>query len=151
MRGFLWVELDPVTDNSSNHFYVLNTHFKAHSDGEAERVSQAQCVINWVGQKKMTHPNRAHFLMGDLNSGPIYQQGAFDMLTGPSGPFENTSETNGNNIGTHGSNWIDHILGTKNDFTSSGYQSWTVGAGQVERGGRLSDHLGLRTRIGHLR
>ena len=149
VRGFLWVELDLVTDNSSNHFYVLNTHFKARSDGEAERISQAQCVLNWVRQKKMAHPNRAHFLMGDLNSGPNYQPGAFNLLTGSSGLFDNTSGAL--NLNTHGSHWIDHVLGTKSDFTNQGYQSWTVGAGEVERGGRLSDHLGLRTRIGHVR
>ena len=151
VRGFLWVELDLVTDNTSNHFYVLNTHFKARSSGEAERVSQAQCVINWVLQKKATNPNRAHFLMGDLNSGPDYQRSAYDMLTDVNGLFENTSTAGDNDIDTHTSHWIDHTLGTKGDFTKAGYQSWTVGAGQVERGGRLSDHLGLRTRVGHLR
>ena len=151
VRGFLWVELDLVTDDTSNHFYVLNTHFKAFGHGEAERLSQAQCVIDWVRQKKVTNPNRAHFLMGDLNSGPDYQAGAYNMLTEISGLFENTSRAGINGIDTHGSHWIDHVLGTSGDFTNVGYRSWTVGAGEVAPQQRLSDHLGLRTRIGHLR
>ena len=76
---------------------------------------------------------------------------AYALLTGASGPFENTSTAGIDDINTHGDHWIDQVLGTKGDFTKSGYGSWTVGEGQVQNGGTLSDHLGLRTRIGHLR
>jgi endonuclease/exonuclease/phosphatase family metal-dependent hydrolase len=153
VRGFLWAEIDLLADATSNHFYVLNTHFKAYGTAEAsaERKSQAQCVIDWVAKTKASHPHRAHFLLGDLNSGPDHYTEAYTMLTGPGGPFENTSTASPDGINTHGDNWIDHVLGTKGDFTKVGYQSWTVGAGQVQNGGTLSDHLGLRTRIGHLK
>ena len=154
VRGFMWAEVDLISDHTSNHFYVLNAHFKAGSSNEAvgERVAQALCVIDWVKAKKVTNPHRAHFLLGDLNSGPDYNNDAYAMLTAPGtvGPFENTSTAGTNDLDTHDSHWIDHVLGTKNDFTRAGYASWTVGAGEVENGGALSDHLGLRTRIGHL-
>ena len=153
VRGFMWAEVDLISDSTSNHFYVLNAHFKAHTTSAdiAQRAAQAQCVINWVKAIKVTNPHRAHFLLGDLNSGPDHSTQAYAMLTGAGGPFENTSTAGINAINTHGSHWIDHVLGTKNDFTKAGYGSWTVGAGQVKNGGKLSDHLGLRTRIGHLR
>jgi endonuclease/exonuclease/phosphatase family metal-dependent hydrolase len=152
VRGFLWAEVDLISDSTSNHFYVLNAHFKASGTAAdiAERMAQAQCVVAWVNATKVSNPNRAHFLMGDLNSGPDHQNDAYAMLTGAGGPFENTSTAGINDINTHGDNWIDHVLGTKGDFTKAGYGSWTVGAGQVQNGGTLSDHLGLRTRIGHL-
>jgi hypothetical protein len=153
VRGFLWAEVDLISDNTSNHFYVLNAHFKAYDTSAdiAERAAQAQCVITWVNATKKSYPNRAHFLLGDLNSGPDHNSQAYTMLTGPGGPFENTSTAGINAIDTHGTHWIDHVLGTKNDFTKVGYQSWTFGAGQVLSGYTLSDHLGLRTRIGHLK
>jgi hypothetical protein len=153
VRGFLWAEVDLISDNTSNHFYVLNAHFKAFgttADIE-ERKAQAECVIHWVQSTKASHPYRAHFLLGDFNSGPDHQTEAYALLTGPSGPFENTSTAGPNDINTHGDHWIDHVLGTKGDFTKAGYGSWTIGAGQVQNGGALSDHLGLRTRIGHVR
>ena len=56
--------------------------------------------------------------MGDLNSGPNYQDAAFEMLTDSNGPFKNTSRAGDDEMGTHGSHWVDHVLGTKNDFTS---------------------------------
>lgn len=153
VRGFMWAEVDLIADNTSNHFYVLNAHFKARSTAAdvAERMAQAQCVTDWVNARRATNPYRAHFLLGDLNSGPDHNNDAYAMLTGPNGLFENTSTAGTNAIDTHGSHWIDHVLGTKGSFTSGGYGSWTVGAGQVQAGGKLSDHLGLRTRIGHLR
>ena len=153
VRGFMWAEVDLILDSTSNHFYVLNAHFKASTTSAdiAQRAAQAQCVITWVNAKKVSNPNRAHFLLGDLNSGPDHNTQAYTTLTGSGGPFENTSTAGINAINTHGSYWIDHVLGTKNDFTKVGYGSWTVGAGQVTAGGTLSDHLGLRTRIGHLK
>ena len=108
-------------------------------------------MISWVNEKKAAFPNRAHFLMGDLNSGPDHQGEAYEMLVGAGGPFENTSTAGPDGIDTHGDKWIDHVLGTKGDFTKAGYSSWSVGAGQVLNGGTLSDHLGLRTRVGHLK
>ena len=151
-RGFMWAEVDLRSDSTSNHFYVLNAHFKAGgaSSDVSQRTAQAQCVIAWVNAKKATNPHRAHFLLGDLNSGPDHNNDAYALLTGSGGPFENTSAAGTNALNTHGTHWIDHTLATKNDFTKVGYGSWTVGAGQVENGGTLSDHLGLRTRIGHL-
>ena len=153
VRGFMWAEVDLIADSTSNHFYVLNAHFKAGTTSAdiAQRTAQAQCVIDWVNAKKLTNPHRAHFLLGDLNSGPDHNNDAYALLTGAGGPFENTSTAGTDGINTHGTNWIDHVLATKNDFTKAGYGSWTVGAGQVENGGLLSDHVGLRTRIGHLR
>ena len=153
VRGFMWAEVDLKTDGTSNHFYVLNAHFKAAGTSAdiAERAAQAKCVIDWVKAKQISNPKRAHFLLGDLNSGPDHNTQAYEMLTGPGGVFENTSTAANNAINTHGDHWIDHVLGTKNDFTKAGYGSWTVGAGQVEAGGMLSDHLGLRTRVGQLK
>lgn len=153
VRGFLWAEVDLISDSTSNHFYVLNAHFKAFNTAAdiAERKAQAQCVIAWVKEKKSSSPNRAHFLLGDLNSGPDHNAEAYEMLTGAEGPFENTSTASVDSINTHEDHWIDHVLGTKGDFTKAGYESWTIGAGQVQNGGTLSDHLGLRTRIGHLK
>ena len=153
VRGFMWTEVDLISDATSNHFYVLNAHFKAAGTSAdiAQRAAQAQCVIAWVKAKKVTNPKRAHFLLGDLNSGPDHNTKAYAMLTGSGGVFENTSTAGINAINTHGSHWIDHVLGTKNDFTKTNYKSWTVGAGQVTAGGKLSDHLGLRTRVGQLK